>query len=291
MTTGIRGATLTLSTTYDDGGDPATLVDPVNPTLTVVDPGDDEVLSEVVPTRDSLGTYHYDWAIPADATLGLYLAQWGGSVNGFPTFGVESFVVRSRLFATVDELAAYLQRSLSAGEAAADLLLEIASGTIRDFTLQTIDLVEDDEIALTGANGRRLWLPERPVIDVSSVAVDGQLTPATTYRWTSDGELGLLPWEWSVNTSGASGHWGGPHATVTVVYSHGYAVIPPAIKGVCLALAARGMAAPDAGAVTQTSLGSFSESYSREAAMTLTAAEERKLRRYRRHSDTLAVAR
>lgn len=283
--TATRGTTITLQALFE--------ATPVDPLLRIIDPDDIQVV-EVTPTASAPGSllYEYAWAIPSTATLGQYLSQWDAEVNGFTVQDFEWIVVRSRLFADVDELAAYLQRSFSpAEETTAELLLEIASGTIRDYTLQTIDLVEGDELALVGANGRRLWLPERPVLDVASVTVDGQLTPATAYRWTSEGELGLLPWEWSVNTSGASGHWGGPHATVTVVYSHGYAVTPPAIKGVCLALAARGMAAPDAGAVTQTSLGSFSESYSREAAMTLTAAEERKLRRYRRHSDTLAVAR
>ncbi len=68
---------------------------------------------------------------------------------------------------------------------------------------------------------------------------------------------------------------------MTVVYTHGFAVIPNDVKGVCLALAARSLQSPDG--VNSETVGSYSVSYSRTGgAVSLLDEERRLLDRYRR---------
>ena len=77
-------------------------------------------------------------------------------------------------FATAGDLATYIQRDLSAEDTAtAELVLDLVSAAIRDHTGQTISLVENEVITLDPPRGSRLFLPELPVIDVTSVALAG----------------------------------------------------------------------------------------------------------------------
>lgn len=175
-----------------------------------------------------------------------------------------------------------------------ELLLDIASATIRDETGQTLSLVDDDVLELRGAFGREFWLPERPVLEVSSITLDDQDMPSTGFRATSDGRVTIdrALWPTVVNASaGALGHWGGDERILTIVYSHGYDPVPATIRGVCLDLVRRGIVAPDAGVVRQESLGSYNVSYAPDAASVLSTAEKAKLRRYCRKNATVLVGR
>lgn len=129
--------------------------------------------------------------------------------------------------ATFDHLSIHLQQTFNTADAAAEQALQAASAAIRSYTRQHISLVADDEVALRGTWGTTLDLPERPIVDVSSVS-SGQAALIPTASWQVVG--GHL-----VN----SGGWLGPHTALAVTYTHGFAVIPDDIVAVCVSLAAR----------------------------------------------------
>ena len=135
------------------------------------------------------------------------------------------------MFATTQDLATFTgDDSLDSDRGA--LIIDMASAIIRNYCRQTFDLVENDEVELRGTRRSRLLLPERPVVSVSSVTVDGD--PVDTYRKVRDGL-----WR-------AEG-WGGEDRLVEVVYTHGFAPNDPAwgvLAGVCLQVSARAAANP-----------------------------------------------
>jgi hypothetical protein len=153
-------------------------------------------------------------------------------------------------FATVQEFSNYMQQTVA--NSAATLALDIATSRIRSETDQYLSLVEDDEITLRGSSGK-VYLPQNPVISVESV----------TTRWIGESEsltqvvdVDFVRWgnelSWSSGgyvRAGASPRWGylGHYwpEYVTVVYTHGYAVIPDDVKGCCLMLAAEHYTSPD----------------------------------------------
>lgn len=78
-----RGSTYTWTATVRDaGGD---LADAPDLTISIADPNDDVLVGfpEAIPpvVHDSLGKYHYDWAVAGDALLGTYTATWAGTVD------------------------------------------------------------------------------------------------------------------------------------------------------------------------------------------------------------------
>ena len=149
-----------------------------------------------------------------------------------------------------------------------ELLLESASAIIRNHCRQTFDLVEDDEVELRGTARSRLLLPERPVVSVASVTLDGDTLGADSYSRVRDGL-------WRQNG------WGDESTLVQVTYTHGFAEGTPAmetLKAVCLQVAARAAANPQ-------SFGGFDidglSASGLSAPIALTAAEQTILNRYR----------
>jgi hypothetical protein len=140
-------------------------------------------------------------------------------------------------FADVEDLAALLGDTFDASRTAqGELALELASTAIRSVSGQTIDFVEDDIIIVTAPWDEVLDLPQRPVIDVASVEVDG----------TADTDWELIGSAIHRTTGG----WGGPDVLVEVAYTHGYEIVPAAVRSVCLQAAARFMINPEASAGT-----------------------------------------
>lgn len=114
------------------------------------------------------------------------------------------------------------------------LLLESASAIMRNHCRQTLDLVSNDEVELRGTALKRLVLPERPVVDVTSVKVDGTALDSDDYDRVRDGL-----WR--------NARWGGKDTLIEVTYSHGFAANSAAMevfKAVCLQVAARAAANP-----------------------------------------------
>jgi len=171
-------------------------------------------------------------------------------------------------FATPDELALYTGTTVGAERA--QFFLDLASDAIRAAAGQRLDLVTDDEVTFPGRWGREFVLPERPVVDVTAVAIDGAELAATAWEFDGRDTLRLVDAAAAFDTDGHGGHFGGS-CPVTITYSHGWADIPPALRAVCLAVAARALATPDG--VVQESVGGYSVAYSRVAGVALTPAE------------------
>lgn len=112
--------------------------------------------------------------------------------------------------------------------------LQDASALIRSYTAQTLHFVPDDVVELRGTYSDVLFLPERPVIDITAVAMRG---------WQTSIFTDYLEGSWFRRGSQLTMHggWGGPRAAVIVTYSHGYAEIPEDLAAVCASIAARGV--------------------------------------------------
>ena len=112
----VAGTTTTLRAEYRDGA--GYLVDPAAQAVSVLDSSGAVVLAPTAAVRDSLGTYHHDYAFPA---AGTYTARWTGTIAGVAVTADETFVVTpaggvtgggvvaiSNGSVTVDDVAAYL---------------------------------------------------------------------------------------------------------------------------------------------------------------------------------------
>lgn len=198
------------------------------------------------------------------------------------------------MLASLDDLVVFLGATTAEDEQLTQAL-ELASSKIRSFARQHITAVEDDEIRLRGVNGDTLWLPERPVTAVTHVAIDDFVVPTALYTWTDDGLLvmGRSPNSAVLNLpENFVGGWGGWHAIVTIINSHGYPDDDEGItdvKSLCLELAARQITTPVGGAITQETIGSYSASYGRDRPLTLTADDKAMLKRFRPRSGTLSA--
>ena len=95
MTQVAQGGTYTWTATIRDGnGD---LADSSDLSLTIADPDGTElagfpVVSPAI-VHDSLGEYHYVWSVSGAATLGVYDADWAGTVDGLAVGGSDSVEV------------------------------------------------------------------------------------------------------------------------------------------------------------------------------------------------------
>jgi hypothetical protein len=138
-------------------------------------------------------------------------------------------------FFLLSELASYLKQSLDASTAT--LAAEAAAEEIRKELRQTVDLVSNETVTLTARGEEVLYLPEVPVITLTSVVVGGRTFLSSEYEL--DKKLGtlrrvLVP----ATTDSPAGYgiwWDGQQVTVT--YTHGYATIPTEIKSIALELA------------------------------------------------------
>lgn len=187
------------------------------------------------------------------------------------------------MFATEAELETYIGASIGGDRAA--MLLDVATEAIRGEVGQTVSLVEDDEVTLTGAWGRRLVLPQFPVTDVSAVSIDGTALTADDYSWTRRGILWLhRAWPVTATTAfaaGEEGNWGGPDLEVVVTYTHGVDPVPGFVRNICVAVAARMLDNP--GGVLAEQIDGYSVTYDRASSgVSLSPDEKRQLRKLKR---------
>ncbi len=155
--------------------------------------------------------------------------------------------------ATAVDLAALLKRDPYTG---ADLehvnvLLDSASGAVRDGAGQLFTRTTST-VALPGTADQRMVLPQRPVVSVVAVSIDGL---AVTDHKLVAGEL--------VRSTG----WGHPWVEVSVAYTHGYVEIPRPVRDLVLAMTASALAYTAEGALGPTPgvqaerIGSYSVTY------------------------------
>ena len=199
-------------------------------------------------------------------------------------------------FCEIYDVADFLQVEIETAAQIRSAQRAVAEATeaIRNYCQQVISLVEDDEITLdVGAGQDVLFLPELPVIEVTSVVEDGETLVAGSDEDYQLGRYGVLHrigqnWEEGVQT-------------VTVTYTHGYATIPQDVRDVATRAASRvyqaGLKSAELegiAGVQAMSLGDYSVTFGSEggggvsegvlgasAARTLLLSEKDTLNRYR----------
>lgn len=165
--------------------------------------------------------------------------------------------------ATVDELAAWMQRERDELPEGAALVLDIASAIVRAegrqrFTRGTTT------VALSPHGRQSIVLPQRPVVSVELVRAGGREVGPDEWRLWRD-ELWLI-------ARGA-----GP---VVITYTHGYATVPADVRAIVLTLAGRMLTNP--ADLRQESVGSVSVTYAAETiGASLAPIERDALARYR----------
>lgn len=193
-------------------------------------------------------------------------------------------------FFTVAELGAQMQMTLDPADPTAVLLQTLASDAVREDLQQTVDVIENDTVTLYGDGGDLLILPERPVIAVSSVILDGQtLNPVTSQPYIAGSDVPLYDWRPNGNLErvvypgsyyAGQRNWAWPNSVqVTVTYDHGYAVVPTAFKRVALQAAAGAYTNPDLASVTTVGRTRTEPGW---VGLTLTPAQSSALDYYRR---------
>lgn len=131
------------------------------------------------------------------------------------------------------ELQAQLRLS-SVDATTATQLATLASDIVRDELNQLVDYVANDQITLYGDGGDLIVLPERPVVSVSAVLLNGQ---AVGQFSVINGALQRIVYAGSQYAGSSSMRW--PYGVpVAITYTHGYQTVPGTIKSVALELAA-----------------------------------------------------
>ena len=162
-------------------------------------------------------------------------------------------------FCTVADVEAFLMVAIATDPVKnASTLRAIAESTeaIKNYCHQQIECVTET-ITLDCAGGWKIFLPEIPVISVATVVEDGEpLVVGTDYQLGQYGILRRMDDDWAVGTQ-----------ILQITYTHGYAVIPDDVVGVCTRAAARayqaGLAAASVGGasgVASMTLGDYSVS-------------------------------
>lgn len=166
-------------------------------------------------------------------------------------------------FCSVVDLEQFLQIDISGAASvdSADRAIQEASVAIQNYCRQQIEQEEDDAITLDSAGGRRLFLPQLPVSDISSVIEDGEpLVEGDDYKLGQHGVLHRVDQNWAAGIQ-----------IVTITYTHGYDPIPGDVLAICTRAGARayqaGLKAAETNAVpgvTAMGLGDFSVSFGAE---------------------------
>lgn len=167
--------------------------------------------------------------------------------------------------ASVTDLSDRLGRPLtSTEEARAQALLADASAKVRSYTRQKFTRVDGETVVLRAQQGE-IRLPQRPVLDVTTVVAVGAGgapdLPVAGWQWdgldivrtcTSSPSINL-PEEWYEDDAEAY------PGTYRVTYSHGDAQVPDDIVGIVARMTLRTLTAPTlAAGVTGETLGPYS---------------------------------
>lgn len=203
----------------------------------------------------TMGDVSYDWEEAVGLTLGdtdtpgYYFGRWvvtfaGGEVQSFPNGGffllqisADNEATASDAFATSTQLEARLGLSFTADEhGRATTLLGLASDVIRA-EFGSLTFAEDDSFTVRGDYASRIRVPQRPLVEVASVTVNGELLDADSYYIDGD-EI--------VRSSGISSSFypfgsifAGPLDEVEITYSHGWEDMPGDVAAICLEIATR----------------------------------------------------
>lgn len=132
----------------------------------------------------------------------------------------------------------------------AERLLQ-AEGLVRDYCGWHIAPERTVVKAVAGSGARELMLPSLHIVAVAEVIEDGNLVDASSYVVHEEGFL---------TRSAAWETWGTGVITVTFDHGFGPTQVPPAVIGVVMAVAQRGVDNP--GSLVRVQRGPFSDTYS-----------------------------
>lgn len=131
-------------------------------------------------------------------------------------------------FCSIDDINTFLGTTILPDDAQALLAIDEATAVIQNYCNQKIEQVSDDTIQLDGTGSTKLFLPELPVVSISSVEADGVLLDPTYYALAENGVLWRKYGVWTVGAR-----------NISITYTHGYVSIPEDVKGVCYRSASR----------------------------------------------------
>ncbi|MGA4864106.1 hypothetical protein ACPB9J_15815 [Streptomyces lavendulocolor] len=183
-------------------------------------------------------------------------------------------------FATAADLAAVTQADIAAE--AAELALASASAVIRRWTRQTITRVVDDVVTLRVLTEQELVLPQRPVVSVSQVRVNGLVLQ----DWVLSGDRLLRTGGWR-RLPGTTTY--PDPGLVEVTYTHGWVDVPDDVRAVCLDLAAMSVTNPSG--LRSVAIDDYSRTFAAETlgSGTLSDSHREILRDYRRRIGTVGL--
>lgn len=199
------------------------------------------------------GNVRYSWIAGDTDIPGGYDGRWvvtyqDGTIESFPNDGPFSIAIHAKkspqspvvLLASMEAFAEARGVRHDPADPKALRALEDASSLFRSLARQTITRVDDDAVELRGNWSRRLWVPERPLIDVTALTI----TDDAALLWTIQpsslriSRRGLIRQAF-LGAGSWGGTWGGPDATVRITYSHGNDEIPDDVEATVISLAAR----------------------------------------------------
>ncbi len=135
------------------------------------------------------------------------------------------------MFCAVEDVSALLMLEIDDADevTACTRAIEEATASIQNYCQQVIEYVSNEKITVDGHGGRKIFLPELPVLSVGAVEEDGDLlTVNTDYKLGENGILHRL-----------NGYWQAGVQNYEITYTHGLATIPDDLLGVCVRAASR----------------------------------------------------
>lgn len=175
-------------------------------------------------------------------------------------------------FATAAELEEFLGFDFdSDDEDRAEALLERASGEMRGPEAADGPILSTATTEMLDTDGSRtLLLSHRHVTAVTEVKVGGVTLASSAYEWSPVGVLYRVDEPWPCG-----------YGKVQVTYTHGFAEVPPDVKGICLAYAGRLYRNPEGDMQRRRGDGSTAFASSADEAVGLRKSELATLWRYR----------
>jgi hypothetical protein len=173
-----QGGTIALDAEFKDGS--GTMVDPITPQVDIIDPAATTIVTNATPVRDGLGRYHYNFAVPTGAPLGIWTAHWTGTINGAGVGADDHFTVTAPggigfepgSLVTVDDVLALAGVTLSDAkkEALADQLADWTAELEERLNRPLTQKVVTGERIRADSSGM-LWTKWSPIISITGVRV------------------------------------------------------------------------------------------------------------------------
>jgi hypothetical protein len=194
-------------------------------------------------TPGAAGTWAYRWTT-AGTYVGVDYAQFvvvDHASDAHPTWTIEGYQLHTGVVVPDSDVPRV------------DMAIKLAAAYVQRMSAQRIEQVADDEAVFDGNGNRILFMPQRPVTNVSEVTVDGDVwVVGTDYDWSER--------RGTIHALGRR-RWPVGQRNIAITYTHGYAEMPVDIQGLVYGLAQRAIDNPTGIAIRSETLGSYSVAY------------------------------